>query len=387
MNNNSTTYPKKYISIGECERCRRIPTKVAIDTMQRPWVIPPEVNALATVVELKDESTPAHCVSITRLMKCEECGTYYYYNHYNDQGQHFMDPTCDEITVRRYTPLAAVGFMEDILMGTENALPRASGQLRKAYAEGIIPPETRISKKDFDGKMDAVRTELEEIRQRYASVVNNLAEVVKRQRRDTNIHGYIIEALCFHYVSLGDWAAMRELLLQHPDPLVRVSTANLMIGIATSDAPVIDLIHTSGAVRTSIEAEINQKGRMEELANILLEAATTTRADTTINTQGYIPASSYEEDYRSAALYGLVVLANRRVRLDHAVPALVELLIEEPILRRNVCWVLRVHAKNKGKPSLILKAISQAGIYDMPSVMADKEVIRLVEVCSGEFPK
>ncbi|MBN1890060.1 MAG: hypothetical protein JW850_18835 [Thermoflexales bacterium] len=41
---------KKYLSIADCERCKRIPQKMAGDvTSEELKIIPPEVNELSTV--------------------------------------------------------------------------------------------------------------------------------------------------------------------------------------------------------------------------------------------------------------------------------------------------------------------------------------------------
>ncbi|MDP3047363.1 MAG: hypothetical protein Q8O07_07790, partial [Chloroflexota bacterium] len=109
-----------YVSIADCLTCAHIPQKLSEAILcGEPKLIPPEVNGLLTVLEMEDDSTPAYCTSITRLLKCPRCGTYYYYNHYDDDGQHFMDPTSDDITVRRYDPVTTLAFLDKIVAGAE----------------------------------------------------------------------------------------------------------------------------------------------------------------------------------------------------------------------------------------------------------------------------
>ena len=135
----------KYSSIADCEICNRIPQKVDedIELTGVSKLVPPEVDRLSVVVELDDENTPDYCYSITRLLKCAVCGTFYYWNRYDDDGQHFMDPTCDDITLRRYDPLSAIEFLERVLAQSTDALPSTFGQMKRAFAEYIDDVERK----------------------------------------------------------------------------------------------------------------------------------------------------------------------------------------------------------------------------------------------------
>jgi hypothetical protein len=135
-----------YISIADCPICARFPQKVSEDIRESaPKLIPAELNELVLVLEIDDDSTPAYCSSITRLLRCPRCGTHYYYNHYDDDGQHFMDPTSDDITVRRYDPVTALAFLDRIAAGAGDTLPNALGQMARAFSEGGGVPSTSIA--------------------------------------------------------------------------------------------------------------------------------------------------------------------------------------------------------------------------------------------------
>ncbi len=396
MGKSTTEKQVTYKSIADCEICSRIPQKVAEDIIASPKIIPPQVNDLLTVIEMEDESTHAYCTSITRLLKCPVCGTLYYYNHYDDDGEHFMDPTCDEITVRRYDPLAAMMWLERIAAGSENALPNTFGQLKTAFAEGTSAPTTQIAGAGLSDKMQAARKELGELRGRYDELVRDLVEVIQHRSPDWQIKMYAVESLCHHFLSQSDWDSMSSLLLKHPDPVVRVSTAKLVIGIATDDAPVIDLVHTTRGLRTFLEAEIAKKARMNELVEVLLEIALSGSGTTFEYDHGYGSSSYYPKSARSVALYGLVVAADHKAEMAHAVPALVGMLSKDKRLNYEVCWVLRTLAhplrvswgeKKKKIAQTILDEIEKIDPSRELKLLADEEVKKLVEECAKRLKK
>jgi hypothetical protein len=369
-------------SIADCAICSRIPQKVAEDIRAgAPKIVPPEVDRLATVVELEDESTPAYCTSITRLLKCSVCGTLYYYNHYDDDGAHFMDPTCDEITVRRYDPLTAMGFLERITAGTENALPNTLGQLKQAFAEGTSAPTTHIAGAGLSDQVHAARQELDELRGRYDEIMHDLIEVIRHRSPDWQIKMYAVESLCHHFLSQGDWSSLSDLLLKHPDPVVRVSTARLVIGIATGDAPVTDLVHTARKLRMFLETEIATQARMDELVEVLLEVALVGSGMTFEYDHGYGSSRYSPSSTRSVALYGLVVAADHQAELAYAIPALVGMLSQDKQLNYQVCWVLRTAAKKIQCARAILGEIDKSNRSRKLELLRDAEVKRLVDEC------
>lgn len=383
MNANAAEQPAQYVSIADCEICARIPQKMAQDLERAESKnIPPKVDRLLTVVELEDESTHQYCSSITKLLKCPVCGTLYYYNHYDDDGEHFMDPTCDEIMVRRYDPLTALGFLERVMAGAENALPNTLGQLKTAFAEGTRAPTTRIAGAERNSNVQAAEQAWAELRGRYDELMRDLVEAIQRPSLDWQIKMYAVESLCQHFLSHKDWEALSRVLLHHPDPVVRLAAARLVIGIATDDAPVIDLAHVSRPLRTFLAAEIAKKARMNELVEVLLEIALSNSGSTFEYDHGYGSSRYYPASARWVALYGLVVAADHKARLDHAIPALVGLFSKDKQLNYQVGWVLRTLAeKRKTSARAILAEVNKLEAASQLELLTDEEVKRLVQEC------
>lgn len=383
--------PSRYASIADCPTCQRIPQKVSedIELTGVPKIVPPEVDRLEIILELDDENTPAYCVSTTRLLKCAFCGTYYYWNHYDDDGQHFMDPTCDEITLRRYDPLSALSFLERVVAQSANALPAAFGQMKKAFVEGA-GRQTKIAAAGVDPKLRAAAAELAELRERYDEMVRDLADVLRHRPLPGQIQMYAVESLCHHFVSRGDWAALSATLLRHPDPVVRVLTAKTVIGIGTDDAPAIDLVHVSLGMRQAMAKELAKKARLNELVEVLLEIALAPNDATVLKyDHGYGSSSYYPSSARSVALYYLSVVGSHRADLTRAIPALVGLLGQDRRLNDAVCQVLGalVEKKNRsarllGNARSILDEIEQARAAGRPQLLLDAEVKKLVDKCN-----
>lgn len=104
-----------------------------------------------------NELTTRYSTSTTRLLKCDLCGTYYYYNHYENEGEFFMDPPSNTLALRRYDPMTAKDFLERLLYGSENVLPNALGQLIKAFADGNSDLTTRVAQEGLSAKLALAR--------------------------------------------------------------------------------------------------------------------------------------------------------------------------------------------------------------------------------------
>ena len=376
-----------YISIADCPTCARIPQKVAEDIRSgESKLIPAEVNGLLVVIEMEDDSTPAYCTSITRLLKCPRCGTYYYYNHYDDDGQHFMDPTSDDITVRRYDPVTTLSFLEKIVAGAENALPGTMGQMKRAFAEGAGAPSTSIGASQQSPVVSAALPELRELRGRYRSLMDDLAGVILRPGLDWQIEMYVVESLCFHFLAAGDWDSLSRLLLANPDPVVRVESAALIISMGTDDAPAIDLVHAPGGMRTRMAKEIAKTAHMEELVAVLLDLARlATGAVTMKYDHGYGASKYWPRSIRSSALYGLVVAAGHGSTVVAAVPTLVGMLSANKNVNAEVCWVLREVARKKAGAQAVKDALDRLESPLKARILADAEVQRVLEACRGRL--
>lgn len=85
----------KYISISDCEICRIIEQKIHID-LQREQKIPSWIEDLLTIYKI-NETPHSYAEAIKMLKKCSLCRTYYSYERYKDEGEHFMDIPYDNV--------------------------------------------------------------------------------------------------------------------------------------------------------------------------------------------------------------------------------------------------------------------------------------------------
>ncbi len=383
--------PSPYLSIADCPRCGRIPQKVNEDIgPEGSKRMPPEVNELRVVLEMEDEGTHRYATSTTRLLKCDLCGAYYYYNHYDDEGEYFMDPPCETLTVRRYDSLTARDFLERLLSGTENVLPNAPGQLTKAFAEGAYDLTTRVAPQGLDAKLAAARAELDELNRRYDALLADCAAILQRPAPNWHIQRYALETRFAHFAMQGDWESLSRELLHHPDPVVQIATAQLVIGIGTGDAPVYDLIHATGDARRFLETQMRKKARKAELVAVLLELALKDSGTTLKYDHGYGDSHYDPWPIQLLALYDLVVSASHGANLLDAIPDLVGLLSAEKRLTYQVCWVLRtIVEKRKKSAPLILEELEslRASKKATRRIFNDDSVRQLIEECQKRLPK
>jgi len=352
--------------------------------------MPPEVNELRVVLEMEDEGTHRYASSTTRLLKCDLCGAYYYYNHYDDEGEYFMDPPCETLTVRRYDPLTARDFLERLLSGTENVLPNAPGQLTKAFADGNYDLTTRVAPQNLDTKLATARAELDELDRRYDALLADCAAILQRPAPNWHIQQYAFESRFAHFVMQGDWESLSRELLHHPDPVIRIATAQLAIGIGMGDAPVYDILHATGDARRFLEAQMRKKARKAELVAVLLDLALKDSGQTLKYDHGYGDSHYDSWPIQILALYDLVVSASHGANLLDAIPALVGLLSPEKRLNYQVCWVLRtIVEKKKKSASPILEALEKLRITRKAPkrIFDDDSVKQLIEECQKRLPQ
>jgi|GEM_PF-2438006 len=380
-----------YISIASCARCGRIPQKMTEDfNPEGMRIVPPEVSELRTVLDMQDAGTHRYACSTTRLLKCDLCGTYYYYNRYEDDGEYVMDPKSDTVTVRRYDPLAVRDFLERLLAGPDNVLPNAPAQLTKAFVDNDYSLETKVIVKDYAALRDAVREELLELDGRMDALMDDCASILRDRVTTWHVQRYAFESVFARFVVQGDWDSLSRELLHHPDPGVRLAAAQLAVGIGTGDAPVYDILHATRAMRDFLESEVAKKDRKDELVTALLELALHDHGNTLRYEHGYGNSQYDPASIRMAALYCLVVLAGHRANLFHAIPSLVALLSRDTWLNRQVCWVLQtiVEKRKKGAP-LVLEELEKlrTARKAVKSIFKDGRVAELIGVCEKRLSK
>jgi len=377
----------KSISIADCDICKNIPSKISADLEHgEEKEIPPEIDKLSKIVELDDDNTPAYCTSTTRLLKCPSCGCYYYYNHYDDDGQHFMDPTFDQVVIRRYNPLTAKRFLENILNHAGSTLPRAQGQLVKAFLDGTSPERQGIAEKVIASIADAASKELQDLDTRYDALIKDLISQLQQGPTDWETKMYIIDTLCAHFLSEGNLDAITKLLINHKDPVIRTETILFIIGMATDDAPVVDIIHVPAAERTALELLKSNKAYLRELSQILLDVAIKGEG-TTLDFSKYSKTKHVEKPLQIAALYGLVVAAGH-IDLSFAIPAIVTLLPGDARLNYQACWALKsIAERSKKRAQLVLDEIAKLSDDKKQELSKDQNFTDLLAECKKRLRK
>lgn len=395
----------EYALITECKICGRIPQKMYEETGHTHSVVPPEVSRLETVLDLPDDSTHAYCTSVTRLLKCPFCGTYYYHNHYEDRGEHFMDPTCDTVTVRRYDPLSALGFLRSVAGGSPDAMPATFDRMKKAFAEGAQTQQNHAGRAESGKQALAAAREAEELENRLEGLLDGLRERLRSTRpglpadsgnetgtrtsldEDWQIKDYLVNAVMHHLLHRNDYKAFRSELLAHPDPVVCLHSSLKLIGIGTGDAPAIDFAHMSSGLVTSVKSAMAGPIRMDELTGILLGLVFSPNSgDTFEYDHGYGASRSFRVRVSWVALYGLIVGATHGASLEAHIPALVRLLPTDKWRTNRLTWLLRTLAgRGTENARRVLAEPGKGGQRRRAKLSKDKDVQFLVRTCQMKY--
>lgn len=372
-----------YVSFADCEPCGRIPQKIEI-SLDRYGVPPdnPAVDRLTTAVSVHDANVHAYASNSNMLLKCPTCGTYYFYNRYTDEGEHFMDPTSNDIVVRRYDPLSALEFLERIVTGRTDALPVPTGQLSKAFLEDGDAPTTRIAEGELAAQNARARRELDELQARYPGLIRDLRAILRRRGGDWQIRTHAITGLCYHLAVEGDWPGLSR-LLHHRDPVSRLTAALLVTAIGLGDQATTDFFHTSRRVRAFLKTELAKRARMNEVVNVLLDLAVSAKGKTLEYNSGVSLSYYQPRSICGAALYGLAVAASHRANLLAAIPALLTVCLTHPAEISNVCWVLKnLLEKRRTAPRLIRAAFNQFPPARQAQLRENKSVQELLAACT-----
>ncbi len=338
-----------YISIADCNICQNIPQKISREREggEVAQGIPPEFDRLSLVVEIIEDVDEPYTSSFTKLFKCPQCGTYYYHNLYDDDGQHFMDPTCHETTIRRYDPLTAMHFMEGFVgKAPGSALPPTFGALKKAFAEGTTTQPTGVANTALAQKVERVIVELEEFRKRYPTLIREMIDVITTRPLGWQVKMHIAESLLAHFIREGDFDQIRNTLLQHKDPVIRVEMAHKLLGVATLDAPVIDLVHVPVGDRNASKKILADKTNITQMAHILFEAALHDDVKTWEYDHGYGKSKYWEQPLRAKALYGLNLAADL-VDVGFILPTIFTLISADKWMSNRIFWLLKTMAKHR----------------------------------------
>lgn len=377
---------KNYISIVDCDICAKIPQRIMRDIQHDSGDnIPVEIDKLVKLLEINEDTDQMYTSSITRILKCPNCGTYYYHNHYKDDGQHFMDPTYDEITIRRYEPKTALTFMQSLLEGKAGNLPQALGRMSKAFLDDYAPNTPLTANLKNNPEANVLFQEIQELKERYPILIEEMTRNIQVKSMNWQIAKYILASLNSYYLLNNDWENFRKILLNHKDPIIQVEVAEGVLSIISDDAPVVDLVHIPWDYRNRFK-EIFNKDKIYELIQILLNniqiPITPTQDPVSITVLDY-----NEKPFQAKALYGLVV-ANDLIDISHTIPLLISLLSENVRLNYEICWVLRVFAeKKKTQSQLVFDELNKIEKEKMEMILRDKEVQQVLNVCKSKLKK
>jgi len=219
---------KDYISITECEICKKIPQKQDVeDTYDRELI--PESNQLQFIHSL--------------LRKCPNCGTYYYYHHYYDPGEALEFPRSNDNLCRQTPTYTIYNFKRDL-------------------------------KKDPDN--EEMQNELKILEGRLEGIINDLEIVVSRKRIGLiwHIKKYIVETLSDYYIENGDWDKLTEMLLTHQDPVIKIETASDIIDILTIKYHIFPMRFFTEEQKESLKEHYINDGNIPKVNKVLVEGMT-----------------------------------------------------------------------------------------------------------------
>ena len=368
----------KCISIADCRLCKNIPQK-SVEDLESPvedpeegQKIPKEAQEFTTITTIESEPH-RYAISVDKLLKCPLCGTYYYYNHYDDDGEFFMDGTSDDIEVRRYDPLSALKYLESIAGVTTENVPKPLGQLKKEFLSGV-PFEETVTDEALSKQAKAAAAELEELRERYPKIMEDLANAIRGKLPNWHLIKYCVESLCNHFLVEGKFKEIHELLLQHLDPVVRLESAGYILGIGTGDASVIELIHKTGSVQGGAKKFVSEN--MDVLTHVFYDAA----ISDAVQTRDYDWLMGwFKTTTRIKALYNLGVAASYKADIAFTMPGLARTLTPGLRTNINVCNVFKhfVDQRKKGHKKIIIDAIYERA-KQVPEILSDPAVLEII---------
>ncbi len=161
-----------YFSLFECDICEYLPDKKELGrTLQ-----PDKFEGLEVIFEEIDHSD-RYCDDTRRIMKCKNCGTYYYHYHTIDTEDAFVTG-----------PYVSQNFMRLNLIWLKEVL-------------------NTIEKQE----------PLKELNKRYPDLINECLMMLKKKPDSIlSYHlNFVIESLTDYYIKKNDWKSLKAELLQH----------------------------------------------------------------------------------------------------------------------------------------------------------------------------
>lgn len=295
----------KYISISDCEICRIIEQKIHID-LQREQKIPSWVEDLSTIYKI-DEPSHSYTEAIKMLKKCSLCGTYYSYERYKDEGEHFMDIPYDNVYITRWTPQRVLDF---------------------------------LSKNNMD-------EEFRELDGTYAEIIENFKDLLKdRIILNWHIKKYIIETLTDYYLLGNDWYSLEKSLLRHEDPVVRLETASDLLYITREEYPVWSIRYFNEKLKKAGRRYISRGKKWPVIVDVLRGIFQSESGETFYcHIDGYYKFTTF-----SVAVDLLGTAAYRKIDITEAIPDMLKLFSYDKDLNKriwlNLYWYIKQGKEN-----------------------------------------
>jgi len=307
---------KKYISIIDCPLCRNMEQKKCIN-LEGEEKIPDEIENLIDIYEIED-IPHSYAVSINILKLCPFCGTYYHYTRHKDDGEHFMDPSYDNVYISRLTPY--------MVMASHN--------------ENIKEPE--------------------ELKNRYDEITIPLIWAIKKpQELNWHIKKYITETLTDYYLLNDNWKDLKSLLLSNDDPVIRVETATDLLHITREEYPVWSTRNFNKELKKAGKKHISRKKRWPEIVMVFDNILRSPEGESYYcHIDGY-----YKFSTRIRAIEGLGSMAYRKIDITPSVETLLKLFSTDKYLNKrlwqNLYWYIKQKKENAVK---ILEEIEELKI-------------------------
>jgi ankyrin repeat protein len=175
-----------YFSLFDCEICAYLPDKKDLGRTEYPETF----EGLEIVF---DEVTHSdrYCDDTRRIMKCKNCGTYYYQYHSIDTEDAFVGG-----------PSISQDFMRINLVWLKRVL------------EFISKKKERL-----------------ELEKRYPALIEECLKMLKKKRERINPNHlkFVIESLTDYYIKKDDWEGLKKQLLQHDDAEIVLQVAKDLV--------------------------------------------------------------------------------------------------------------------------------------------------------------
>lgn len=306
-----------------------------------------DIDRLCTVFE-RTVQVHRYATSRTSLLKCPSCARYYHRVHYDDRGEHAMDPASDEVELLRYDAYTAREFLLELARDPGAVGPPPSAELRLAFFED----RTARAGEALPGP--SCERESAEAEARYPALMAELSEALERGALVWPVREFIVVSVCNQRLVEGDLARLEREVFRNPDVAVRVEGLMHVVGIGMRDAPSVHQLHARPEMRTAARGLVGDPERLETVLDCLVECAEAEPAQVYRREScvGFQPLST-----RERALYGLRVCAKHGGDLAPRIERIVGLLARDCQLAAGITGVLRNYVEHGGEQGALLSAI------------------------------